>query len=90
VEVFEIGFVQGVPDDLDVEIVEVLRGEAVAEVRCCGVSEVQARRGAGKARRSDVSWKIGVDQVFASPVQGSFEKEHVECGGRGFEGMCDF
>jgi hypothetical protein len=39
VEVFEIGFVQCVPDDLDVEVVEVLRGETVAEVRCCGVSE---------------------------------------------------
>lgn len=35
VEVFEVGFVEGVADDFDVEVVEVRGGEAVAEVGGC-------------------------------------------------------
>lgn len=36
VEVFEVGFVESVADDFDVEVVKVGGGEAVAEVRGCG------------------------------------------------------
>lgn len=32
VKVFEVCFVDGVSDDLDVEVVKVVRGEAVAEI----------------------------------------------------------
>ena len=32
VEVFEVGFVERVADDFDVEVVKVGRGEAIAEV----------------------------------------------------------
>lgn len=32
-EIFEVGFVEGISDDFDIEVVEVLSGEAVTEVR---------------------------------------------------------
>lgn len=32
VEVFEVGFVEGVTDDFDVEVVEIVGGEAFSEV----------------------------------------------------------
>lgn len=33
VEVFEVGLVQRVPDDFDIEVVQILRGQAVPKVR---------------------------------------------------------
>jgi hypothetical protein len=43
VEVFEVGFVDGVADDFDVEVVEVVGGEAVAEVGCYMYNSIEDR-----------------------------------------------